>query len=67
MCSTLSNGHAADIKMVEGLEAKLYADRGYITQELKNRLNDQGIDLITYHQKNMSAVQLCTTDEYHQR
>ena len=34
-CSALSNGHVADIKMVEhlveGLEAKLYADRGYIS------------------------------------
>ena len=70
-CSALSNGHVADIKMVEqlveGLEAKLYADRGYISQELKNRLNDQGVDLITYHRKNMSAVQLCPTDEYHLR
>lgn len=37
--SALSNRHIADIKMVEhlaeGLEAKLYADRGYISQELK--------------------------------
>ncbi|KXZ69127.1 Transposase DDE domain protein [Acinetobacter venetianus] len=36
--SGLSNGHVADIKMVEqlveGLEAKLYADRGYISQNL---------------------------------
>jgi len=34
-CSALSNGHVADIKMVEhlveGLEAKLYGDRGYIS------------------------------------
>ena len=33
--SGLSNGHVADIKMVEhlveGLEAKLYADRDYIS------------------------------------
>lgn len=32
---TLSNGHTADLKMVEqlveGLTAKLYADRGYIS------------------------------------
>nr|ESK35570.1 hypothetical protein F987_04151 [Acinetobacter gyllenbergii NIPH 230] len=35
--TALSNGHTADIKMVEqlvsGLKAKLYADRGYISQE----------------------------------
>ena len=68
-CSALSNGHIADIKMVEhlveGLEAKLYADRGYISQDLKSRLKDQGIDLITYHRKNMRTIQLCAQDEYH--
>ncbi len=63
--SALSNGHIADIKMVEGVEAKLYADRGYISQELKTKLNEQGIDLITYHRKNMQSVQLCSSDEYH--
>lgn len=35
--SGLSNGHVADIKMVEqlvdGLNGKLYGDRGYISQE----------------------------------
>lgn len=40
---------------VEGLEAKLYADRGDISQDLKSRLKDQSIDLITYHRKNMSS------------
>lgn len=68
-CSALSNGHVADIKMVEhlveGLEARLYADRGYISQELKSRLKIQGIDLITYHRKNMQSAQLCASDEYH--
>ncbi len=67
--TALSNGHTADIKMVEklvkGLKAKLYADRGYISQELKSRLKAQGIDLITYHRKNMKSVQLSTSDEYH--
>ena len=60
-CSALSNGHVADI------EAKLYGDRGDISQELKIRLKDQGVDLITYHRKNMQAIQLCTSDEYHLR
>ena len=67
--SALSNGHVADIKMVEhlveGIEAKLYADRGYISQELKSRLKIQGIDLITYHRKNMRSIQLGASDEYH--
>ena len=68
-CSTLSNGHIADIKMVEKLvkdmEAKLYGDRGYISQELKSRLKYQGIDLITYHRKNMQPIQLSESDKYH--
>lgn len=49
---------------VEGLEAKLYADRGYMSQDLKSRLKAQGIDLITYHRKNMRFVQLCASDAY---
>ncbi|TCB72742.1 IS982 family transposase [Acinetobacter sp. ANC 4216] len=68
-CSALSNGHIADIKMVEelvkGMEAKLYGDRGYISQETKHRLKDQGIDLITYHRKNMQSIQLSESDGYH--
>lgn len=65
-CSALSNGHIADIKMVEllfeGLKAKLYADRGYISHELKSRLKDQSIDLIAYYRKNMKSVQLPASD-----
>lgn len=61
--------HIADIKMVEqlveGLQAKIHVDRGYISQELKSRLKDQAIDLITYHRKNMKSVQLPASDEYH--
>ena len=67
--TVLSNGHTADIKMVEqlvkGMTAKLYADRGYISQELKSRLRVQGVDLITYHRKNMKSIQLLKADEYH--
>lgn len=66
---TLSNGHTADIKMVEhlveGLQAKLYADRGYISHELKSKLKSQNIDLITYHRKNMQLIHLSKEDEYH--
>jgi len=67
--TALSSGHIADIKMVEplveGLKAKLYADRGYISHEFKSRLKEQGVDLITYHRKNMKSVQLPVSDEYH--
>lgn len=70
-CSALSNGHIANIKMVEqlveGSKAKIYADRGYISQDLKSRLKDKDIDLITYHRKNMQAIQLSVPDEYHLR
>lgn len=70
-CSALSNGHVADIKAVEqlvnGPKGKLYGDRGYVSQELKSRLQVQGMDLITYHRKNMESVQLSTSDEYHLR
>lgn len=68
MCS-VDTYHTADIKLVEQLverlKAKLYADRGYISQELKSRLKLQSTDLITYHRKNMKSVQLSTADEYH--
>lgn len=67
--TALSNGHIADIKiverLVEGLAAKLYADRGYISHNLKTKLNDQDIDLITHHRKNMRFIQLSKADEYH--
>ena len=69
LSTALSNGHTADIKMVEqlvkGMTAKLYADRGYISHELKARLKEQDIDLITYHRKNMQAVQFSKEDEYY--
>ena len=53
--TVLSNGHTADIKMVEqlvvGLKAKLYADRGYISHNLKQIIKEQAIELITYYYK----------------
>ena len=68
--TALSNGHTADIKMVEqlimGLKAKLYADHGF-SHNLKQSLKEQSIELITYHRKNMQAVSLSKTDEYHLR
>ena len=67
--TALSNGHTADIKIVEqlvkGMTAKLYADHGHISQELKSRLIAQGIDLITYHWKNIKSIQLSKADEHH--
>lgn len=61
LCITLSNGHIAYIKMVEllvnGMSAKLYADRGYFNQKLKSGLEVQGADLINYYQKNMQSTE----------
>lgn len=51
--------------LIEGLKAKLYADRGYISQELKSFLKNQDINLITYHRKNMQGISLSKADEYH--
>jgi len=42
--------------LIEGLKAKLYADRGYISQELKSFLKNQDIDLITYHHANLNFL-----------
>ena len=68
--TALSNGHTADIKMVEQLimrlKAKLYADHGF-SHNLKQSLKEQSIELITYHRKNMQTVSLSKTDEYHLR
>lgn len=51
--------------LAKGLQAQLYADRGYISQELKSRLKEQNIDLTTYHRKNMKSIKLSASNEYH--
>ncbi|WHP06129.1 IS982 family transposase [Acinetobacter corruptisaponis] len=69
--SDISNGHIADIrkveKLVDGLSARVYGDRGYISQALKETLKEQGIDLITYPRKNMKVMLLPFSDEFHLR
>ncbi len=52
-------------QLVKGLKAELYADRGYISQELKSNIKHQGINLVTYHRKNMQAVSLSKSDGYY--
>ena len=54
-------------QLVDGLESKIYADRGYISHDLKSKLKEQGNDLIIYHRKNMQTIQLSILDEYHLR
>lgn len=53
LSTALSNGHVADIKMVEdlvkGFKARVYADRGY--------------NLVTYYHTNMETIQLSKIDQ----
>lgn len=63
----LSNGHTSDIKLLpklaQGYIGKIFGDRGYINEILKHKLGAQGIELITYHRKNMQPVELSSGDE----
>lgn len=67
----LSYGHGAEIKkiqqLVNGSAARVYADRGYISRKLKDKLALSVIDLITCRRKNWQAAQLPFSDEYHLR
>lgn len=65
----LSNGHVADIKILseltKNLKGKVYGDRGYINLKLKEDLKQSGIDLVTYHRKNMKLIQLDEIDKHY--
>ena len=53
----LTPGNTDDRKPVpdltQDLIGKLFGDRGYISQELFEQLDEQGLELITRHKKNM--------------
>ena len=63
----LSNGHTSNIKLLpklaQGYMGKIFSDRGYISEILKDKLAKQGVEFITYHRKNMRQVQLSSKDE----
>ena len=63
----LSNGHTSDIKILpklaQGYIGKIFGDRGYISEIVKDKLAKQGVELITYHRKNMRRVELSSEDE----
>ncbi|WP_252150306.1 transposase, partial [Acinetobacter sp. B51(2017)] len=63
----LSNGHTSDIKILpklaQGYKGKIFGDRGYISEILKDKLGAQGVELITYHRKNMRPLELSLEDE----
>ena len=42
---------------------KIFGDRGYISETLKDKLGTQGIEFITYHRKNIRQVELSPEDE----
>jgi hypothetical protein len=63
----LTTGNTDDRKPVEVLTKKLwgrlFADKGYISQSLKERLKDKGVDLITKLRKNMKQQLLPLFDQ----
>ena len=63
----LTTGNTDDRKPVELLTKKLwgrlFADKGYISQSLKERLQDKGLELITKLRKNMKQQLLPLFDQ----
>ena len=45
------------------LHGTLYGDRGYISQELREKLNKQGVNLVYKVRKNMDPLDLSVSDE----
>ena len=62
----LTTGNVHDTKPVpditKTLSGKLYADKGYISKNLTDKLRHQGVDLITTARKNMKAKALSLWD-----
>ena len=50
-------------KFAEGLHGNLYADRGYISKDLREQLRAQGINLVYKVRKNMKPLDLSVSDE----
>jgi len=63
-----TTGNVHDITAVPalllGLSGKVYADKGYLSQPLRESLSAQGIELITKLRKNMKSRSLSAVDEY---
>ena len=49
-------------KFAEGLHGNLYADRGYISKDLREQLRAQGINLVYKVRKNMKPLDLSVSD-----
>jgi len=50
-------------KFAEGLHGRLYADKGYISKDLRELLREQGVNLVYKVRKNMDPLDLSVSDE----
>ena len=50
-------------KFAEGLHGSLYGDKGYISKDLRERLCEQGVNLVYKVRKNMDPLDLSVSDE----
>ena len=50
-------------KFAEGLHGSLYGDKGYISTDLRERLGEQGVNLVYKVRKNMDPLDLSVSDE----
>ena len=61
-----SKGNVSDVsalKMAEGLRGILVGDRGYISQQWREYLENRGLKLVTKKRKNMTKQVLTSTEE----
>ena len=47
----------------ERLHGSLYADRGYISKDIREELREQGVNLVYKVRKNMEPLDLSVSDE----
>ena len=63
----MTSGNTDDRKPVLGLCERLfgslYADRGYISKALREKLRERGINLVYRVRKNMAPLELSASDE----
>ena len=50
-------------KFAEGLQGSLYADKGYISKDLREMLRGQGVNLVYKVRKNMDPLEVSVCDE----
>ena len=67
MAAKVTTGNVHDTKPVEklakGLTDKLYGDKGYLNNALKDNLFDKGVTLITTVRKNMKPKAIHYRDD----